>query len=51
MYPETDAGRGIAAVAALLGVFLMNVPIAFVLITFDEVYSQRRMREVRGQSL
>lgn len=47
MYPESDAGRAIAAFAAVLGVFLMNVPIAFVLISFDEVYTTRKARESR----
>ena len=51
MYPVTTTGRLIGAAACVLGVFLMNVPIAFVLFSFDSVYSKRqasenRMREV-----
>ena len=33
------------ALAAVLGVLIMNVPIAFILISFDEVYSNRKDRE------
>eukprot|EP00035_Acanthoeca_spectabilis_P039584 m.63577 g.63577 ORF g.63577 m.63577 type:complete len:558 (+) comp9664_c1_seq1:254-1927(+) len=47
VFPVTDAGKCVGAFAALLGVLLMNIPIAFVLISFDEVYSERKARENR----
>jgi hypothetical protein len=45
MYPGTDAGYVVGALAAVTGVLIMNVPIAFILISFDEVYSTRKERE------
>jgi len=45
MFPGTDAGYVVGALAAITGVLLMNVPIAFILISFDEVYSLRKERE------
>lgn len=44
-FPATDAGYVIGAFAAIVGVLLMNVPMAFILISFDEVYSGRKERE------
>lgn len=41
----TEAGYVVGALAAMTGVILMNVPIAFILISFDEVYSTRKARE------
>ena len=48
---ETDLGKAVAASSALIGVLLMNVPIAFVLLSFDEVYKIRKDRELRARKI
>ena len=47
--PETGLGKVVGGLAALFGVLLMNVPIAFILLSFDEVYKIRRGREERAE--
>ena len=49
--PLTSTGKLIAVIAAFTGVLLMNMPIAFILLSFDEVYKVRRDREVKAEAI
>lgn len=46
--PATRLGRIIAVIAALLSMLVINLPIAIIIISFDEVYRIRRGRELRA---
>ena len=49
-YPVTDWGYVVASLTAIFGTLMMNVPLAFILNAFDEVYNNRKKREMRVRS-
>lgn len=46
--PRTRGGRAIAGFTAIMSVLVINLPIAIIIMSFDEVYRIRRGREVRA---
>jgi len=46
--PSTRPGRVIAAFSAIMSVLVINLPIAIIIMSFDEVYRIRRGRELRA---
>ena len=45
--PVTDWGYVVASVTAIVGTLLMNIPLAFILNAFDEIYTSRKRKEKR----
>jgi len=50
-YPTTWRGKVVGGMTALFGGLLMNVPIAFILLSFNNVYCLRREREKKAGQL
>lgn len=46
--PRTRGGRVVAGITSILSVLVINLPIAIIIISFDEVYRIRRGREIRA---
>jgi hypothetical protein len=50
-YPVTDWGYVVASVTAIVGTLLMNIPLAFILNAFDELYKKRKHKETRAAAV
>lgn len=49
--PVTDWGYVVASVTAIVGTLLMNIPLAFILNAFDEIYKKRKDKEKRAAAV